>query len=258
MDQKTDTVEIAGFYDRLSGDYDRMTGFEQRFVRERPFIKLLVDRHQITRAVDAGTGTGFHAILLARLGVHVTAIDLSPAMIAALQAHAAREQLRITGLVGAFDALPSLLGQPQDAVLSMGNTLAHLPSSDDLLTALRAFRQVLRPGGVAFVQMLNYKRILASRERVLADKVEDGIRFLRWYEYEGEHIRFNITRERVDGTLPADTQTVTLMPFTDDDLRVAARRAGFSEIATLGSIALEDYDEERSRDCVMLARVPDR
>ncbi len=257
MDQKTETVDIAGFYDRLSGDYDRMTGFEQRFVRERPFITLLVDRHRITRAVDAGTGTGFHAILLARLGVHVTAIDLSSAMVAALKTHAARENLQITGLVGAFEDLPTLVRQPQDAVFSMGNTLAHAPSFDHLRATMHSFRQILRPGGVVFVQMLNYKRILASKERVLADKVEDGIRFIRWYDYEGDHIRFNITRERVDGAVPAETQTLDLMPFTDDDLRLAARQAGFADITTLGSIALEAFDEERSRDCVMLARVPD-
>ena len=104
--------------------------------------------------------------------------------------------------------------------------------------------------------MLNYKRILASKERVLADKVEDGIRFLRWYEYGGGRIRFNITRERVDGTAPAVTQSVDLTPFTDNDLREAARHAGFSDISMLGSIALESFDEERSRDCVMLARTP--
>lgn len=256
MDPKTETVDIAGFYDRLSGDYDRMTGFEQRFVRERPFIKLLVDRYKIGRAVDAGTGTGFHAILLARLGVHVTAMDLSPAMVDALRAHAEREELHLTALVGAFEDLPTLVRQPQDAVLSMGNTLAHALSLEDLLISLKAFRNILRPGGLLFVQMLNYKRILAAKERVLADKVEEGIRFLRWYEYEGSRIRFHITRERVDGTVPAVTQSLDLTPFTDDDLRDAARHAGFSDISTLGSIALESFDELRSRDCVLLAQVP--
>ena len=256
MDPRTETGDIAGFYDRLSIDYDRMTGFEQRFVRERPFIKLLVDRYKISQAVDAGTGTGFHAILLARLGVQVTAVDLSPAMVDALRVRATREELRLTALVGAFEDLPSLVMQPQDAVLSMGNTLAHAPTPDDLLVSLKAFRDILRPGGLLFVQMLNYKRILASKERVLADKVEDGIRFLRWYEYGGGRIRFNITRERVDGTAPAVTQSVDLTPFPDNNLREAARHAGFSDISMLGSIALESFDEERSRDCVMLARAP--
>jgi SAM-dependent methyltransferase len=256
MDQKTEILDIAGFYDRLSGDYDVMTGFDQRFVRERPFIKLLVDRHRIGRAVDAGSGTGFHAILLARLGVSVTAVDLSPAMIAALRAHAADEQLRIAAVVGSFDQLPAVVNGPQDAVLSMGNTLAHMPDAAALESALTAFRQVLRPGGILLLQLLNYKRILAAREKVLADKTGNGLRFIRWYEYEGSRIRFNITVERTDGNAPAETRSVELTPFTDDDLHRAAQHAGFGESHTHGSIAFEPYDEERSRDTVFLAHVP--
>lgn len=256
MDQKTEVLGIAGFYDRLSAEYDVMTGFGQRFVRERPFIKLLVDRHRIGSAVDAGTGTGFHAVLLARLGVNVTAVDLSPAMIAALRAHAAEERLKIAAVVGSFDQLPALVSAPQDAVLSMGNTLAHMPDAAALESTLVAFRQVLRPGGILLLQLLNYTRILASRERVLADKTENGIRFVRWYDYEGPRIRFNITVEHADGSVPSETRTVELTPFTDDELRAAARYAGFGDVHTHGSIAFEPYDPERSRDVVILAHVP--
>ncbi len=256
MDQKTEILDIAGFYDRLSADYDTMTGFEQRFVRERPFIKLLVDRHRIGSAVDAGTGTGFHAILLARLGVNVTALDLSSSMIAALRAHADEEKLKITTAVGSFDDLPVLVRHPQDAVFSMGNTLAHIADAAALASTLTAFRQVLRPGGIMVLQLLNYKRILSARERVLADKTENGIRFVRWYAYEGSRIRFNITVERVDGSAPAETRSVALTPFTDDELCAATRQAGFGDIHTHGSIAFEPYEEERSRDAVILARVP--
>ena len=256
MAQKTDTPVIAGFYDRLSGDYDTMTGFGQRSVRERPFIKLLVDRYMIGRAVDAGTGTGFHALVLARLGVQVTAVDLSPAMIAALRNHAADEGLQVAAVVGALEDLPALITTPQDAVFCLGNTLAHACSPEELRAILTAFRQTLRPGGILFVQIMNYKRILALKEKILADKVENGVRFLRWYAYEGDRIRFNITRERVDGSIPSDTQSVQLTPFTDDALRLAASQAGFTDIRIHGSIALEPFDEGRSRDTVMLAHVP--
>lgn len=256
MDQKTEILDIAGFYDRLSADYDVMTGFEQRFVRERPFIKLLVDRHRIATAIDAGTGTGFHAILLARLGVRVTALDLSMSMIAALRAHAVEEKLQIDTVVGSFDQIPGLVKDPQDAVFSMGNTLAHMSDATALESALAAFRQVLRPGGIMVLQLLNYKRILASKERVLADKTESGVRFVRWYDYEGSRIRFNITVEHVDGSVPTETRSVALTPFTDDDLVAAARRAGFGEVSTHGSIAFEPFEAERSRDTVILAHVP--
>ena len=55
---------VTQFYDNLADDYDAMTGFEKRFVHERPFFNLLMQRYGITSALDAGAGTGFHSLLL--------------------------------------------------------------------------------------------------------------------------------------------------------------------------------------------------
>ena len=35
------------FYDELAAAYDGMTGFEQRFPHEHPFLKMLVERYQL-------------------------------------------------------------------------------------------------------------------------------------------------------------------------------------------------------------------
>lgn len=256
MDQKTDVDDITGFYDLISGDYDRMTGFEQRFVRERPFIKMLVDRHSIRTALDAGTGTGFHALLLAQLGVQVTAVDISPAMIAALDDHAASMGVAITTLVAPFRELPDWIRKPQDAIFSLGNTVAHASSYDELVASLVAFRRVLRPGGMLLLQLLNYKRILATKESTQIVREEGNTRFVRWYAYEDARIRFNITREYAGDVQPASTISVLLTPFTDDDLRAGLAAAGFADVRIYGSIAMETYEADRSKDCVVLAQVP--
>jgi glycine/sarcosine N-methyltransferase len=256
MDQKTDIADISGFYDRISGDYDRMTGFEQRFVRERPFIKMLVDRHGIQTVLDAGTGTGFHALLLAQLGVQVTAVDISPAMITALDAHAGSMGVAITTLVAPFRELPDRVRKPQDAIFSLGNTMAHASSYAELVDFLVAFRRVLKPGGMLLLQLLNYKRILATKESTQIVREEGDTRFVRWYAYEDNRVRFNITREYAGDVRPATTISVLLTPFTDDDLRAGLAAAGFADVRIYGSIAMEPYETERSRDCVVLAQTP--
>lgn len=254
MDRTTDLTSIAGFYDRLSDDYDRMTAFEQRFVKERPFIKLLVDRHAIHTAVDAGTGTGFHALLLARLGVRVTAVDLSPAMIEVLHRHAAAMETQVTGIVARFTELPDRIAGAQDAVFSLGNTLAHAATQDELVASLTAFRRILRPGGVLFLQLLNYRRILAARERIQMVREVGDLRFTRWYAYEGKRVRFNVTREQAGGKEP-ETISLLLTPFTDRDLKAALETAGFVGVTFHGSIAMEPFSPRESRDCAVLARV---
>ncbi|MEK6756297.1 MAG: hypothetical protein AABZ02_09115, partial [Bacteroidota bacterium] len=54
--------DVAEFYDALAPDYDTMTGFEKRFVQERPFFRVLIERFGIKSALDAGCGSGFHSM----------------------------------------------------------------------------------------------------------------------------------------------------------------------------------------------------
>ena len=252
----TDPSDIPAFYDWLSQEYDRMTSFEERFARERPSIQALVEAHGIRTALDAGTGTGFHALLLAQLGVRVTAVDISPAMIEALTRHAADMGIGVTGLIGSFAEIPDLVHSPQDAVFSLGNTLAHSESRQDLLSTLTAFRRVLRPGGILLAQLLNYRRILSSRESVQMVRETGSMRFVRWYEYVGDRVRFHVTRELIGSNEPAVTRSVVLRPVTDDELGVILPEAGFEDIRFAGGIAMETYDPLTSKDCVVTARNP--
>ncbi|HEX9614059.1 MAG TPA: class I SAM-dependent methyltransferase, partial [Bacteroidota bacterium] len=103
---------VKEFYDSLSADYDLITDFPKRFIRERPFFHMLIDKFQIRSALDAGAGTGFHSILLAQLGVAVTAVDISPKMISFVKAHAAQRGLSVKALVGSFTNIPNLSPGP--------------------------------------------------------------------------------------------------------------------------------------------------
>jgi ubiquinone/menaquinone biosynthesis C-methylase UbiE len=246
------TGAVAGFYDRLSPDYDAMTGFEQRFERERPFFKELVDRHHLRSAIDAGTGTGFHALLLAQLGVEVTAVDLSSNMIASLVRHAKDLGITLRTLVAGFSDLPRLIDTPVDAVLTLGNTLAHIMTPEELQEAMVSFAAVLKPEGILFAQLLNYRRILASRETLLNVKEVNGKRYSRSYAYPGGRIRFTITREDLTGQSETVVESVDLNPVLDDELVTAAHAAGFGQVRLFGGVNMEAYVPGTSRDLVIL------
>ncbi|MGH9427172.1 MAG: class I SAM-dependent methyltransferase, partial [Terriglobia bacterium] len=202
---------ISEFYDRLAPDYDAMTGFEKRFAHERPFFRLLVERFGITTALDAGCGTGFHSLLLARLGVDVTAVDVSRNMIDILQRHAQEMQLSIHSVESTFLNLPEKLHSRYDALFAMGNTLAHILSHDELLGTLKIFRNLLKPSGLLFLQNLNYDRILARRDTVQSVKEHQGTTFVRYYEYAQDAIQFHILKiEKIEGNLQHELNTVTL------------------------------------------------
>lgn len=245
---------VADFYDWLAPVYDRMTGFEKRFVHEGPFFRLLVDRNGIRSAVDAGSGTGFHSLLLAQLGVEVTAVDVSTEMLHGVEAHARELNLRVALLESSFRGLPLALHSSVDAVFCLGNSLAHLLSKVDLRESLRSFAAVVRPGGILFLQNLNYDRILGTRERVQSVKEADGVTYIRFYDYERDLIRFNILKlERRASGISHELNSVPLRPILSDEMLELLSEVGFANPKTFGGIAMEAFNPESSNDLVVLA-----
>ncbi len=252
----TDGAKAAArFYDSLAGDYDRMTGFEKRFVAERPFFKLIVETYGIRKAVDAGAGTGFHSLLLSELGVRVSAVDASPAMLATLRKNARQRNLEVEAVQSTFAGAAEKLKGKYDAVFCLGNSLAHVLTGEELLAALVSFRSLLEQEGILFVQMLNYARILAGRERIQSVKEEGDTIFVRFYDYEAELLRFNIlTMTRTPSGFETNLESVPLRPWKAEDIRPLLERAGFSSASFFGAVSMGPYESARSKDLVVLCR----
>jgi SAM-dependent methyltransferase len=121
--------------------------------RPQPVVVRLVEDGEIGVAVlDAGCGTGLHAVLLAALGHRVAGIDL-----AARAVDAARDRARGAGLDVRFvagDALDlglhaPVLGAPFDTVLDVG--LFHVLQPADRHRYASALASVVRSGGTGYI-----------------------------------------------------------------------------------------------------------
>lgn len=244
---------IEEFYDWLASDYDRMTGFEGRFIREGSTFKRLVESRGIGTVLDAGCGTGFHSLLLARLGVKVTAVDLSEAMLEKLRCHAEREALSIITVRASFQELQKRIQASFDGVFCMGNALAHLLTAEDLRLTLGNFSGLLKPDGTLVLQVLNFERILAQRPRVLNVKTDGATVYTRYYEYEDPFIRFNVAKLTEGNAQPDEVITTTLRPVLWSELSVMLPKAGFESVKCFGSISMSEYIPTTSQDLVVLA-----
>ncbi len=242
------------FYDALAIDYDEMTEFELRFARERSSIRALIERYNLKTALDAGCGTGFHSFLLSQLGLQVTAADISQEMLKRTRNHAQGLGFRIEIIHSTFPELKKVLHTKFDSVFCLGNTLAHLLTAKEFFESLRSFHKVLNPQGIIFIQILNYARILKTRERIQSIKEAGGNTFVRFYDYENETIRFNILtiKKREEGIMHS-LNSVLLRPWTGSDVARLLRRAGFFDVKLFGSIAMADYDAHSSKDLVVFA-----
>ncbi len=110
---------------------------------EEPHVDALTAALPIAVALDAGAGTGRHALKLARRGAAVTAIDQSREMLAVAEQAARAEALPIAFQVASLDEpLPFASGQFDFAICAL--VLSHVR---DLAGAVREFGRVLQPGG---------------------------------------------------------------------------------------------------------------
>ncbi|HET8839905.1 MAG TPA: class I SAM-dependent methyltransferase [Ktedonobacteraceae bacterium] len=112
------------------------------FLEERVVDRLLA-QISFTRVLDVGTGTGRHALRLARGGASVSALDQSSEMLAVARQAARREGLPIDfRLFSLNDDLP--FEAYQFDLLICALVLCHVP---DLARTFQAFARVLQNGG---------------------------------------------------------------------------------------------------------------
>jgi ubiquinone/menaquinone biosynthesis C-methylase UbiE len=141
-------MEELSFKDEAAAEYDR--AFAHVTMHFMPFLLGAAQVAPGMRVLDIATGTGLSAeAALAAVGPsgHVTAADLSPAMVEKARARLSKSS-KVSVLVEDGQAL-SFSDESFDAVLcSLG--LMFFP---DPVRGLSEFRRVLRPGGRAAVSV---------------------------------------------------------------------------------------------------------
>ena len=179
--------------------------------------------------LDAGTGTGFFAILLAKEGHKVTGIDLTPTML-----EAAKETARAFDVTVSFQQMnvqeTSFESDSFDAIVTRNVTWT-LPDPEK---AYREWHRVLKPGGVLLNFDANY-----------ADNVRHKNQKESWIKPEGVYGHVGMTQE-----LMQENAEITLSMPASEHRRpkwdeALAERIGFSAWGsdeTLGKRVLQEND----------------
>jgi SAM-dependent methyltransferase len=247
---------LAPFYDLdLEGYEDDVRLYEQ----------LL--HSGVRRVLELGCGTGRVAAPLARAGLEVTGVDISPAMLAI--GHERAGALGVRLIEGDMRALD--LGEQFDAVLVPLGGLQHLETVDDLLAGLGTVARHLAPEGLGVVDVEaphaedftagpqplveHWTREWASgggaqvTKTVAVDaRPAEGVREVTWH--------FDV--QPAEGPLRRVTQRFTLRTLTPAEIALAARIAGLEVTGEFGSYDLDPYDDGAERLIVTLEHARER
>lgn len=243
-------------YAGMADTYDIMVDWPARLARERPFFAELFREQRIERALDIGCATGHHARTFAELGAHVVGIDPSEPLLDTARALTAGDNPRF--VAGGFADLPALT-ERFDFVSVLGNTLAHVRHARGLRTALRNIVTVLAPGGLLCMQVLNYDRLLIENSRwlplVSRRRDDRDYLFLREHRMVRGKAEFTLITLTGENGWQQHVERTTHLPLTQDTLRLALQRAGFTRIDCYGSFQRETYAPATSPNLVVLAQI---
>jgi SAM-dependent methyltransferase len=159
-------MEPRKFYDELAPFYDLVfENWEASMLRQGAALDRLIREHLPlahigrTRVLDAACGIGTQTLPLAILGYQVTARDLSPCAIARLFTEAQTRGLSIDAAVADMREVAGSLADPYDVVIAVDNSIPHLTTDTDIRAAFRAFKSVLRPGGLCLCSVRDYAAV---------------------------------------------------------------------------------------------------
>jgi 2-polyprenyl-3-methyl-5-hydroxy-6-metoxy-1,4-benzoquinol methylase len=121
------------------------------------------------RVLDCACGTGTLAVGLALAGFDVVATDASSAMVARTRRLAAEHEVALQAATRTWEQ--GGWEGPFDAVLCVGNSLAHAAGSAARRAALAAMAGVLAPRGVLAITSRDWERL---RARAAASRSASG------------------------------------------------------------------------------------
>ena len=143
---------VAAAYDAIAPRYDEMVR-EDHWMRQLLWRRLVQMVEPGARVLELGCGTGLDTLALARRGLRVVALDLSPEMIARLARKAEG-----AGLEGCIEArvgdVGTLEAAPEDGFDAVFSTFAALNTVADPASVAAAAARRLRSGGKMLVHLL--------------------------------------------------------------------------------------------------------
>ncbi|HBX23533.1 MAG TPA: SAM-dependent methyltransferase [Desulfotomaculum sp.] len=230
---------MGQLFDAMANDYDDWylapAGCFADRVEKDAILSYLKVEPQLS-ALDIGCGTGNYTLLLARSGLRVTGLDISPGMLVRARAKAEEAHLDIKFLQGDAVALP-FNDNTFDIVLSV----SALEFAPHLETALQEAYRVLKSGGQLVVGVLGrdstWGRYYADKARRKPDSVFNKAKLYNLEELRSAMPGVGVQAQAVLFT-PPDFDYTNIKAA--EEIENNARKAGRSDGGFICSMSIKE------------------
>jgi len=244
---KIEKERYAGF---ISKYYDQMVNWDTRFEYECPAIFNLFEGEKVKNILDLGAWTGEHTIGLVKKSKYsVLGLDHNPIMIKISndkKKNLPKEiRKRINFCLTDFTNIRSLTKEKFDAIICMGNSLPYLPLGPDSL--FREVSKVIADKAVVVIQILNFKKVLMSKNRLLSFNIhQEAIGresrkqlSIEFFDHKNEDVLLHNTvifdNDGINWIYEGIT-SIEIYNVKKQDLEQALRKSGFKEVSFYGNI----------------------
>jgi SAM-dependent methyltransferase len=215
------------------------------------FVPYLESLPGGARVLDCSAGTGRLAVGLALQGFDVVATDASAGMVERIRALAAEHGVDVPAHECLWDDLEGLGLAPFDAVLCVGNSLAHAPGRDARRRALRAMAEVTNPGGMLVLTSRNFEFMrgagtgLQTFDHVVVRDGRRGVVIYSWWlaeDWDDRH-SFDVAVALIgdDGAVTTHGERLSFWPYRRETLDEDLRAAGLEPETTTWEAEVDRY-----------------
>lgn len=221
---------------------------------EKAFLRKVFDKYRVQSVLDCACGTGPHLRLLAQMEVDVYGSDYSEPMLKAGRGQLAGSIIKAVTRQADYRCLEQAWSRHFDAILCMNQSIAHMHTREDLLTAFRSMHDRLQDHGILI--MTSGTTHLTLKEGRRFDLVANDRDFTRVFVRDREdgfqiyHYLDIYHSARRDELV---THSVRLRIILDDEYREFLAQAGFRRVFIYGGFDMAPYDRKQSRRLIVVA-----
>ena len=254
---KPDVLSQLEFFEQLSDSYDQMISWPARIGTEGMFFEKLVSDYKLKSSLDVACSTGFHVIMLRRLGLDAVGIDASPKMIEKARANSVTCGVTVEYILGDFTMMSKRFSEGFDLITCLGDTVSHLKSGQDLKRTFEEAYKCLNPGGLFVLQSRNYDYILKHQARFTPptgsrNGTEETI-FFRLLDFLPKSLNLSVVKFRWhENRWESSVQTTQIYPYSKKDLESTLKSVGLARFTCYRNFNFEDYDPNGT-DLILVA-----